>query len=47
MRSCGILAGLLLLSSGLTFGQEYCPPDRDAPGDAMIQAYLAQGDRED
>jgi dienelactone hydrolase len=24
------------------FGQEYCPPDRGAPGDAMIQAYLAR-----
>jgi hypothetical protein len=32
----------LLLSSGLTFGQEYCPPDRDAPGDPLIQAYLAR-----
>ncbi len=41
MRAHGILL-CLLLSSGLTFGQEYCPPDRDAPGDAMIQAYLAR-----
>jgi len=41
MRPSAILA-LLLLLGGLTFGQEYCPPDRGAPGDAMIQAYLAR-----
>jgi dienelactone hydrolase len=26
----------------LAVGQEYCPPYRDAPGDPMIQAYLAR-----
>ncbi len=30
------------LAVGAASGQEYGPPDRDQPGDAMIQAYLAR-----
>jgi dienelactone hydrolase len=33
---------LVLLACPLAAGQGYCPPDRDAPGDRMIQAYLAR-----
>lgn len=31
-----------LLAGGAAVAQEYGPPDRDAPGDAMIQAHLAR-----
>jgi dienelactone hydrolase len=36
---------VLIIACGVfcpAIAQEYCPPDRDAPGDAMIQAYLAR-----
>jgi dienelactone hydrolase len=33
---------LVLLACPFAAGQGYCPPDRDAPGDRMIQAYLAR-----
>jgi dienelactone hydrolase len=41
MRPLQILA-LALLTGGVAAAQEYGPPDRGAPGDAMIQAYLAR-----
>ena len=41
MRLCVTFA-LAFLVGGLAAAQEYGPPDRDAPGDAMIQAYLAR-----
>ena len=31
----------MFLACCFAAGQGYCPPDRDAPGDQMIQAYLA------
>ncbi len=44
MRSAKLLSVCLLASLVCAFaaGQGYCPPDRDAPGDQMIQAYLAR-----
>jgi dienelactone hydrolase len=44
MRPNAVIRGslLILLACSRGNGQEYCPPDRDAPGDGMIQAYLAR-----
>ena len=43
LRTLSILIGFTSLVGNLTVnGQEYGPPDRDQPGDEMIQAYLAR-----
>ncbi|MBN2314047.1 MAG: prolyl oligopeptidase family serine peptidase [Sedimentisphaerales bacterium] len=42
LRTLAILMGVIFLSGNLIVkSQEYGPPDRDQPGDEMIQAYLA------
>ena len=43
VRTLAILISLILLTGNpITNGQAYGPPDRDQPGDEMIQAYLEQ-----
>ena len=43
VRTLAILISLILLTGNpITKGQAYGPPDRDQPGDEMIQAYLEQ-----
>lgn len=39
---CGWILGVLLGLPGVVWGQAYAPPDRESPGDEMIQAYLAR-----
>lgn len=43
LRTLAILISLILLTgNSIVKGQAYGPPDRDQPGDEMIQAYLEQ-----
>ena len=43
LRTLAILTGVIFLNGNLIVkSQEYGPPDRDQPGDEMIQAYLAR-----
>ena len=43
-RRMSVVGALVVLCGigRLAMSQEYCPPDRESPGDAMIQAYLAR-----
>jgi dienelactone hydrolase len=36
------LLGVVLVVPAVVWGQAYAPPDRESPGDVMIQAYLAR-----